>query len=240
MLSCYLDVCLDFSVTTLNCCRLHIPRRSCTTSTRNPWTTSTAELSVTAHCTAAGKLVSMTNLSWTCQKNNTHIYQFVRSSYRLNMNRQERLRRPQELPDEADVGKLKDYTTTRISDMLADKYMLWDGHPFAELRDLAVSRLTLFNARRGGEPARLTLLQWKDAENWLNKARTPTFAAAIDCDHFHTMKVTFQGRKGNNHVVPVLFPLDTVQGISKLVEHPHLSVCAVFLLCVVLCTCNND
>ena len=70
MLSCYLDMCLDFSVTTLSCCRLHIPRRSCTTSTMNPWTTSTATLLVTAHCTAAGKLVSMTDVCCTCQKNN--------------------------------------------------------------------------------------------------------------------------------------------------------------------------
>jgi len=83
----------------------------------------------------------------------------MRSSVRLNMNRQEKLRRPQELPVEADVCRIKHYTTTRMSEMLSDKYLLWDGRSFAELRDLAVSRLTLFNARRGGEPARLTVAQ---------------------------------------------------------------------------------
>ena len=33
--------------------------------------------------------------------------------YQLNMNRQERLRRPQQLPDEADIGRVKQYTVTR-------------------------------------------------------------------------------------------------------------------------------
>jgi len=44
-----------------------------------------------------------------------------------------------------------------------DPYKLWDLHAFIDLRNLIVARLTLFNARRGGEPARLLLTEWDDA-----------------------------------------------------------------------------
>ena len=43
----------------------------------------------------------------------------------------------------------------------------------------------------------------------------PTSASGADRDHFHTKKVTFQEAKWNSHVVPDMFPLDTVQGIGK-------------------------
>ncbi|GFO41298.1 histone-lysine N-methyltransferase setd8-a [Plakobranchus ocellatus] len=39
------------------------------------------------------------------------------------------------------------------------------------MRNLIVSRLTIFNARRGGEPARLTVKEWNDAVNnvWIDQ-----------------------------------------------------------------------
>ena len=33
------------------------------------------------------------------------------------------------------------------------------------LRNAVVCRLTLFNTRRGGEPSRLTLKEWDEADN---------------------------------------------------------------------------
>ena len=36
-------------------------------------------------------------------------------------------------------------------------FKFWDKHDFVKLTDLIVSRLTLCNARRGEEPARLAL-----------------------------------------------------------------------------------
>ena len=57
---------------------------------------------------------------------------FGDATYQLNMKRQEKLRRPQELPGEADVVKVKQYTITRMSNMLADEYLLWDFYSFSE------------------------------------------------------------------------------------------------------------
>jgi len=121
---------------------------------------------------------------------------FGDATYKRNMNRQEKLRRPTQLPDEADIGRVKQYTVTRMSEIVSDEYTC-DHRSFAELHDLAVSRLTLFNARKGGEPARLTVSHWLDAEHnsWLTQSQA---SDDIDQNYFHDMKVTFQGGKGNN------------------------------------------
>jgi hypothetical protein len=151
------------------------------------------------------------------QLNQNHI--FGDATYKLNRNRQEKLRRPTQLPSEADIEKLKQYTLERVTTLLQDEFLLWDTHTFTELRDLAVSRLTLFNARRGGEPARLRVSEWLDAENnsWLDASRAQHMEDDVDRTLFHDMKVTFQGGKGNNHLVPVLFPLDIIPAMQKLV-----------------------
>lgn len=43
-------------------------------------------------------------------------------------------------------------------------FVLIDTHLYEEFRDLLVCRITLLNARRGGEPSRLRLVDMKDAE----------------------------------------------------------------------------
>jgi len=96
---------------------------------------------------------------------------------------------------------------------------MWDSHAYTELRDLTVSRLTLFNARRGGEPARLTLAEWKQAEEnrWLTHERINT-VGDWERKLFDNMKITFQTGKGNNHLVPILIPEDVVGAMKKLSE----------------------
>jgi len=74
------------------------------------------------------------------------------------------------LPLESDVQTLRTCVMTRISTIVKDEYMVWTASEFIELRSLLVCRLTLFNSRWGGEPARLTLTEWHDAEkqSWLS------------------------------------------------------------------------
>ena len=143
---------------------------------------------------------------------------FGDATYILNRKRQENLRRPEQLPKEPDVEKLKQYTVQRISELVSDEYLIWDAHLFVELRDLLVSRLTLFNARRGGEPARLLITEWSDAENnsWIGESQLESMGCDIDMNLISDMKVAYQEGKGNNHLVPVLFPLDTISAMQKL------------------------
>jgi len=42
-----------------------------------------------------------------------------------------------------------------MNTMLTDKFFFWSNVEFVERCDIACARLTLFNARRGGEPAQL-------------------------------------------------------------------------------------
>jgi len=77
------------------------------------------------------------------------------------------LRRPDELPLESDIKKLKDYTVSNIKALVDNEYLHWTKYEYIELRDMAASRLTLFNARRRGEPARLAIMNWLDV--WLSQ-----------------------------------------------------------------------
>jgi len=99
-----------------------------------------------------------------------HNILFGDALYKINNTRQTKLRRPDKLPTEQDYQKLRDYSLKRIEQLISDEYTLWTATEYCELRDLVLSRVTLFNARRGGEPARLTLQEWHNAreDEWLD------------------------------------------------------------------------
>ena len=99
----------------------------------------------------------------------------------------------------------------RMAALLSDQHLQCTSSEFIEIRDLANCRLTLFSARRGCEPARLTAENWLDARNndWLNQDRLVKMDK-VDRNVFTQMKVIYQSGKGN-HLVPVLVPTDTVK-----------------------------
>ena len=83
------------------------------------------------------------------------------------------------MPNQEDVGLLRKYITDKMNLMLNDSsYEIFDSSSFVQLRNLIVTRLTMFNARRSGEPVRLTLTEWEDAccDAWLD----PRFVDQID------------------------------------------------------------
>ena len=69
----------------------------------------------------------------------------------IEKKRQEKLRSPCEMPLE-DVLKLNKFNKEKIQEMMDDDYMIWTNYEFNRLRALLVCRLTMYNARRGGEP----------------------------------------------------------------------------------------
>jgi len=139
--------------------------------------------------------------------------------YHVKQNRQVKLRKPEQLPTNEDVQRVKQYNVNRMAELLHDEYLSWTATEFIELRDLADCRLTLFNARRGGEPARLTLSNWIDARNgvWLSHDRLIEMAD-VDKQLFSDMKVMYQSGKGN-HLVPVLVPADQLMHWKNCVIH---------------------
>ena len=79
-------------------------------------------------------------------------YIFGDTHYAAGKVRQEKLRRPQEMPLEDDVKALKIYTTIQLELLVKqiDAYTCVSSHLFKKLRDLIVCRLTLFNGLKGG------------------------------------------------------------------------------------------
>lgn len=133
--------------------------------------------------------------------------------YAINLNRQEKLRMPEQQADEGQVDKLRNHLIHVIEETTSE-YTMIGQHEFVSLRDSLCSRLTLFNARRGGEPSRLKLSHFVDAvsKRWINKAKVlelPEWERRL-CDE---LLIAYQPGKGN-HLVPVLIPSDCLKGLD--------------------------
>ncbi len=146
-------------------------------------------------------------------------YLFGRCQVQVNSRRQDVLRRSARLPLEEDVTTIKAYVTTSIANMINNEYLMWTQREYVQLRALLVCRLTLFNCRRGGEPCKLKLKEWADAESgaWIDKQMVQTIHDPLQKALLDKFKLMYQAGK-NNKLVPVLTPLDTIDGIKKLVE----------------------
>ena len=142
---------------------------------------------------------------------------FGDAQYELNKRRQINLRRPENLPNEDDVQLVRQTVIASMKSLTSDPFLLWDDGCYIKLRDSACTRLTLLNARRGGEPARLTIDEWDDArkDNWIDKQRLQHLDE-LDMHMVKTLKVTYVTGKGNNHLVPILIPDDTIAALTKL------------------------
>ena len=106
----------------------------------------------------------------------------------------------------------------RFDDLLKDPYQHWSNSEFIQLRNLADSQLTLFNAWCDGEPAHLTMANRHNARQdaWVS---WEIIINRSDEDHrlFDNMKVMYQTGKGN-HLVPFLVPADTAPALDKMCD----------------------
>ncbi|XP_065651886.1 uncharacterized protein LOC136079657 isoform X2 [Hydra vulgaris] len=86
----------------------------------------------------------------------------------------------------------------------------WES--FVTIRSATATCLTIFNARRGGEPVRLHLFQWNEALNgeWMDKQDLP------EEFNIEQMFITYQTGKGSDHTVPVLFPPECIKAMRYL------------------------
>ena len=94
-------------------------------------------------------------------------------------------------------------------------FTLIDRKEFVLLLDSLCSRLTLLNARRGGEPSRLKIAHYLSAKEgkWVDNDNVANLS---ECDKklFSEMIIGYQPGKGN-HLVHVLIPKDCVRGLDQ-------------------------
>ena len=143
-------------------------------------------------------------------------YIFGDALYTVKHRRAEVLRRPGSLPTENVVHAVRDYIVNKLKTYNSD-FDLWGKECFHEVRNLLVGRITLFNARRGGEPSRLTLQEWEDADKgvWLADQAPKTPHSEEVMKTLSTMKVAYQGGKGLK-LVPCLIPEECVKPLRRL------------------------
>ena len=147
-------------------------------------------------------------------------YMFNHCQREVELRRQNVLRRPQELPLERDVGVVMRHNVTSIRDIVERTDALIQSD-YLKLRSLLVARITLFNGRRGGETCKLTLKQWQEAEDdaWLNPHDVASLSGETRALK-DKLKVTYVIGK-NRKPVPIVFPVDTVEGMRTLVKARH-------------------
>ncbi len=137
--------------------------------------------------------------------------QYVLESARLN-----KARKPCQLPLEEDVKKLYHYIVKRIEE-IANEFTLWTASTFIELRNITMVRLTLLNARRGGEVGRLLISEWEEAEKdgWIDHQRLQNVSAA-DKVLVNSLKIAYLAGKGNKHIVSLIIPNDAAKAMRYL------------------------
>ncbi|XP_077976766.1 uncharacterized protein LOC144432471 [Styela clava] len=155
------------------------------------------------------KFVDVLELKW--------ISIFGDAEYLLLQNRNHKQRDPGKLPDEDAVKKIRNYTVDKLQQIVNNQYDFFCPETFVFIRDLTVSRLTLFNARRGGEPCRLQMSDWCDAktEKWIDSQRAK-YVNDAEKKLLSIFKIMYQGGKGTNRMVPVLVPPDCDSALDML------------------------
>jgi len=131
--------------------------------------------------------------------------------YNIHQKHNKTTRKPANLPDDELVDNLKKYwsaVTTKASFA-----MELPENVFCSVRDAACARLTIYNGRRGGEPARLFIYQWLEAINgvWLREKVRDSYKHEIETGNH----ITYKEGKGNRQV-PVFIPPDLVDALRFL------------------------
>ncbi|XP_066911407.1 uncharacterized protein [Clytia hemisphaerica] len=134
--------------------------------------------------------------------------------YDIANKRNKVLRKPVNLPKEEDVTLLLNECSSIMAktDPMAFPKNIDDK--YTNIRAATVTCLIMFNARRGGEPSRLFMEHWNEAlrGEWVNREDLPE-----EFDET-TMLVTYQTGKGKDHLVPVIFPAETLPAIKYLAD----------------------
>ena len=95
-------------------------------------------------------------------------YFFISAREILMQKRHSQSRAPTRLPTIEEYQHLRDFTKAEIAKIVEDIYTPVNQGIFCKLRNLISCRLTLFNARRGGEATRLTLSELEESINSAN------------------------------------------------------------------------
>lgn len=141
---------------------------------------------------------------------------FSSARNQCNKNSMEKSRHPRNALKESEIKKLKNFICGQLADTV-DNFTI---EKYKWLRTLIVARLTLFNARRGEEPSRITCKEFQEAldDTWLPPHEVEKISDEAEkflVGQFHLAYLKGKGKK----YVPVLIPKDLIPGLKILLEN---------------------
>ncbi|XP_078329658.1 uncharacterized protein LOC144624151 [Crassostrea virginica] len=121
--------------------------------------------------------------------------------------RQAELRVPLRLPTIENVNKLTQFSRQILQDA---SIVVNDNTSFCKIRDALVCRLTLYNARRGGETCRMKLSELSDAmtDKWLDRSVAETIKDEQERKRFDETKIAYIQASKLARLIPVQIPID--------------------------------
>ena len=134
---------------------------------------------------------------------------FGDSELKLQSTADKKAKKPAELPVEKDLSTLRDHLASVIQkgssgDITSECYI--------PLRNAICARLTLYNARRGGEPARISE---EDLREGLNDSWLPV--DDLEKSLMSASKITYITGK-RHKLVPLIIPRDVIKGLEILID----------------------
>lgn len=143
---------------------------------------------------------------------------FATARHKTQVSALQNSRQPKALPNKDDMKKFRLYAVSEI-DYLMNKENL-DVSNYTWLRTLLVAVITMWNFRRGEEGSRITLQEWKDAENdvWIPNGEIQHVSDEAEKYLRGRYKLVYLHGKGEKRYVPCLIPNELHKPINTLLE----------------------
>ena len=148
--------------------------------------------------------------------------------YQLNKNRLRKNRKPNELPLKQDMDKFRKFTKSRIQEIISHKSPTHlQSKDYIVIRNCVCARLTLFNARSGGEAARMLISEFNEAkeDEWIDKQQLQL--DELDKKLVKETKMAYIMGKDSKSLVPLLIPKDVWPAILLLVNSENRKLVGV-------------
>ena len=141
------------------------------------------------------------------------------SSNALNTLKRNKGQKVSLLPVTADLRKLREYHTHKIQELATciDDYAKW-----RKLAVLVLSRLTIFNKRRGGEASKLLLEAYSERPDWSKSANEEILSTLQPLERKLLQRVHLVMIPGKrNRKVPMLITPDVKKAMDVLIKKRH-------------------
>ena len=119
-------------------------------------------------------------------------------------------------PEESDLQLLREYQKKKMTDLVDDVKQHPDEFIWRELAEVTMTRVLVFNARRGSEAAELTVEDYLSASSTVDPALVATMTTVEQQLLRRLMVIEVIGKR--NRAVPILLTEDMTEAISALRE----------------------